>query len=538
MKLFHVIDGGGKYLEVRNIPIFRVHYDRGYSADLKFLDRVIATHEARKAQSYKVGVGAGLGASDAARHLDLPVVTIGHTARNPDAPEPPVYCRVDRLRRIGDVLYADFVHVPRKYFHDGREMDYREIVFQRYPGRSVEIIPNAFWLYNVSLLGGRPPHFTLAHPVEACTIAPNTQVLRYTFWSEDSMPRELTPDEMAVAQHAKRYGIGQEEEEGAAPAKKPPFKPAAGNGHAGAPAKPGFAARSFDGDQTQQQPGQRGGMEQNVGPAGWPQNPANRPIMPSSGGLIDKLQQGLNIMAKALAEARANEPENADGSAYQLPDVGYAQRYGLLDATDRHMDDLDPEDNTEAGKKKVGTEDQTATGEHAADAESNFLNPSPEKKNDMPSKAMAQLSPAAQRYIQSLDAANKVLANRCTALEQKLGEQQQYTQKVMSKGKEDYFRSVLNGLRAEGYALTPERYDFHLRMLMPMRSETDVQEYVENTIKALPKVSSERYTSAADLISRPGSRDGGVERYEADRKYWESRGISAGDLELGEMLGE
>lgn len=172
-QLFRLEENGDR-ITVRNVPIFGTHTDRGYQCDEKFLDRVVADFYAQKAESIRRAGG------DEAYAM-LPPVTVGHTPDDPNVPEPPRVGFMDNVRRGGDQLYADFVDIPKNKWEE---------IKHAYPYRSCEIIPKRHRLTNVSLLGGRYPHFPLpawrfgqqghVERYEADVAGEQTEVLRYT----------------------------------------------------------------------------------------------------------------------------------------------------------------------------------------------------------------------------------------------------------------------------------------------------------------------------------------------------------------------
>lgn len=167
--LFNV-EEDGEHVHIRNVPIFQAHKDRGYHCDEEWLDRCVADFWSQKAEAAALG------------GMMLPCITIGHTPSNPDAPEPPAAGFLDNLRRIGRHLYADFVHVPKTIWS--------EIKANKYPYRSAEVIPQKCRLTNVSLLGGRYPHFPL--PIMRF-MQDGQEVIRYTMGSTPMSRMQQSP---------------------------------------------------------------------------------------------------------------------------------------------------------------------------------------------------------------------------------------------------------------------------------------------------------------------------------------------------------
>ena len=162
--LFRVEDDGGPTVSIRNVPCFKTHDDRDYNCDEQWLDRCVADFIAQKAESAEIG---------GERYAMLPSLTVGHTPEDNDAPEPPAAGFVDNLRRQGDTLFCDFVGVPRDIFERMQRNEF--------PYRSAEVIPTRHRLTNVSLLGGRYPHFPLPVMRFAAQLdGVEVQVHRYT----------------------------------------------------------------------------------------------------------------------------------------------------------------------------------------------------------------------------------------------------------------------------------------------------------------------------------------------------------------------
>lgn len=175
-QIFILEDDGGPSVIVRNVPIFRTHTDRDYVCDEEWLDRCVADFLTQKAESSRFG----------AKYAMLPSLTVGHTPTDPDAPEPPAVGFIDNLRRDGEFLYCDFVGVPRNLADQMRE--------SKWPYRSAEVAPKKHRLTNVSLLGGRYPHFAL--PVMRFKSEDGTEIVRYTMVTKpknDEIDRHQMP---------------------------------------------------------------------------------------------------------------------------------------------------------------------------------------------------------------------------------------------------------------------------------------------------------------------------------------------------------
>lgn len=158
-------------VNILNVPIFRTHRDRRYNCDEAWLDRCVADFMGQKLDSLEVAGGD-------AKYAMLPSVTIGHTPEDPNAPEPHCEGFLDNVRRAGKLLYADLVNVSREAWD--------KIKSGKLPYRSAEVIPSKHRITNLSLLGGRYPHFSL--PIMRFRSKAHGEVLRYTFTTASETP--------------------------------------------------------------------------------------------------------------------------------------------------------------------------------------------------------------------------------------------------------------------------------------------------------------------------------------------------------------
>jgi hypothetical protein len=168
-------------VNILNVPIFKTHQDRRYNCDEAWLDRCVADFMGQKLESLELAEGD-------ARYAMLPSVTVGHTPEDPNAPEPLCEGFLDNVRRVGRLLYADLMHVSRDAW--GKIKD------GKLPYRSAEVIPSKHRITNLSLLGGRYPHFAL--PVMRFRSRAHGEVIRYTFATKDN----TAMDENAILQLA------------------------------------------------------------------------------------------------------------------------------------------------------------------------------------------------------------------------------------------------------------------------------------------------------------------------------------------------
>jgi hypothetical protein len=176
--MFDVKENGDGTVDVMNVPVFKAHNDRRYVCDEQWLDRCVADFLHQKIDSIEVANGN-------AKYAMLPSLTIGHTPESADAPEPPRVGFVDNLRRVGKVLYADFVNISKNAWEQIKRGDF--------PYRSAEVIPSKHRLTNVSLLGGRYPHFSL--PVMRFKQR-GAEIVRYVY-TEDCNDMDMDPQTLA-----------------------------------------------------------------------------------------------------------------------------------------------------------------------------------------------------------------------------------------------------------------------------------------------------------------------------------------------------
>lgn len=176
--MFDIKENNDGTVDVMNVPVFKAHHDRKYLCDEAWLDRCVADFLHQKIDSIEVAQGN-------AKYAMLPSLTIGHTPESADAPEPPRVGFVDNLRRVGKVLYADFVGIAKHAWEQIKRGDF--------PYRSAEVIPSKHRLTNVSLLGGRYPHFSL--PVMRFN-ARGSEIVRYMY-TEDSNTMDTDINELA-----------------------------------------------------------------------------------------------------------------------------------------------------------------------------------------------------------------------------------------------------------------------------------------------------------------------------------------------------
>lgn len=184
--MFDVTNNPDGSVNIANVPIFKAHSDRRYNCDENWLDRCVADFMGQKIESLELADGD-------ARYAMLPSVTIGHTPEDPNAPEPDNHGFLDNVRRVGRVLYADLMSVSKEAW--------QKIKAGKLPFRSAEVIPSKHRITNLSLLGGRYPHFAL--PVMRFRSRQHGMVLRYTFTTEDKpmpAPAAANPELLQLAQ--------------------------------------------------------------------------------------------------------------------------------------------------------------------------------------------------------------------------------------------------------------------------------------------------------------------------------------------------
>jgi len=129
---YKIVDEGGNFYTVKDVPIFELHSDRGFPCDDKWMNAAIENHVKYKGMGYR------------------PPVIIGH---NTPGLEKESVGFLDSLVLRGRRLYADIVRIPK----DIKE----KLLRNAFPSRSVEVLPTSKRILALALLGGTTPHFAL-----------------------------------------------------------------------------------------------------------------------------------------------------------------------------------------------------------------------------------------------------------------------------------------------------------------------------------------------------------------------------------------
>ena len=119
----------GETYRVLDVPVFRLGNHRGFCYDRAWAERALGNFRAD---------------ADAGR---LPSVILGHSM---EGVEKPAVGFLDRLRRIGDTLYADLKGLHSEVF--------RQIRRGMWPQRSVEVVRGAARVAALALLGSSSPY--------------------------------------------------------------------------------------------------------------------------------------------------------------------------------------------------------------------------------------------------------------------------------------------------------------------------------------------------------------------------------------------
>ena len=133
MARYKIIDEGNDFYTVKGVPIFQLHTNRGFDCNTDWMTGAIANHTKFKADDYR------------------PTIILGHNKKNGVEKESVGY--LDNLVLKGKRLYADLVRIPKEIKD--------KIVQNKYPSRSVEVLPKSKRILALALLGGTTPHFTL-----------------------------------------------------------------------------------------------------------------------------------------------------------------------------------------------------------------------------------------------------------------------------------------------------------------------------------------------------------------------------------------
>ena len=133
MKAFEIIDEGKGFSTIKDVPIFKMHDDRGFRCNDDWMIEAVQNHDRLKKEGYR------------------PPIIVGHNRKGGEEKEASGF--LDNLVIKGKMLYADLVRVPKKLKE--------KIVQNAFPNRSVEILPKSKRILCMALLGGTTPHFAL-----------------------------------------------------------------------------------------------------------------------------------------------------------------------------------------------------------------------------------------------------------------------------------------------------------------------------------------------------------------------------------------
>jgi len=132
MAKYKVVNNEDGTYNLKHVPIFSTHTNRGFKCDYAWMQDAMTNHRHYKQQDY------------------LPPIVIGHNVKGR---EKEAVGFIDNLALTGKKLYADLVKVP-KWLKE-------KILTNAYPSRSVEILPKSKRILALALLGGTTPHFAL-----------------------------------------------------------------------------------------------------------------------------------------------------------------------------------------------------------------------------------------------------------------------------------------------------------------------------------------------------------------------------------------
>ena len=514
--MFDIETGPKGRVNIHNVPLFMAHQDRNYNCNEQWLDRCIGDFHSQKAQSLKAG--------GTMKHAMVPPITLGHTPEDPNAAEPPTIGYVDNLARKGKYLWGSLMGIPGKVFSQLKEGSF--------PYRSAEVIPSKHRLTNVSLLGGRYPHFAL--PVMRFS-RDGMEIVRYT----------LGPTERHV-------GMGSAGFEEQVPTE----------GFGGYPQEDAMEELDPGMGQEQQVPGSTAFNPSQVGThmGGYGEMPGQEAAAGAGGAdpqMVEMAQQIAPIVAQLIVESQANAPGMMEqGAAYQGdqaqvvrngqhwvqdPDKYYAQgdqqvlKYDEASDAGKHTDQTadfaeDDSVNMEQDEESTDFGDDEA-GKHPEDYTGHKM------EDDSMALKSTDVSPEVQRYIRGLETR---LAERDQAIERldtQVAELNKHNIRTAQASKRAMLTSKCKEIAALGYSIGDlERIDRHVSRMMVMRP-AEVKNYIEDVLKTAPKVQTtvERH-GINDFVMRPGAGTENERYFAENQETLEGMGLDPQALELADVL--
>lgn len=136
---FKIIDEGSDFFTIQEVPIFKMHTDRGFPCDAAWMTSAVSNHALLRSGGYR------------------PTIVVGHNRKGGTEKEAVGF--LDNLVIKGKLLYADLVRIPKAIKE--------KIVQNAFPNRSVEVLPKSKRILCMALLGGTTPHFPLPQVVFA-----------------------------------------------------------------------------------------------------------------------------------------------------------------------------------------------------------------------------------------------------------------------------------------------------------------------------------------------------------------------------------
>ncbi len=453
-------------VNILNVPIFRTHQDRRYNCDEAWLDRCVADFMGQKLESLELAGGD-------AKYAMLPSLTVGHTPEDPNAPEPHCEGFLDNIRRSGKLLYADLMNVSRDAW--------TRIKAGKLPYRSAEVIPSKHRITNLSLLGGRYPHFAL--PVMRFRSKAHGEVLRYTFTTEPRTP-VMDPNELLQLAQTLAPMVADLMSGKQAEAAENDMTAA---GDADDDLATSAGEQSPDGDMTEHQPDQFRSVDR-----------------------VDRFGR-VPTPARVAADAWLRKHDRATDNRRDR------HREGTVSATGQRSGAFE----TNEHKPNTGANEAPMSGSELGDT-------NPAKSED---KNIKQAYRALENEV-------KALRGELQQSRAQMGELQRHKIAEAQAAKRAIIRSKCKEIAAL-YAIGDlQQIERHVDRMMPLAAD-EVKAYFEDVLKQYPKFGAapqQRYGSN-DVVRRPGADADENERYAAENADSMKRlGLNADILGLADVL--
>ncbi len=479
--MFEVTNNADGTVNIANVPIFKTHADRRYNCDESWLDRCVADFMGQKLESLDLAEGD-------ARYAMLPSLTIGHTPEDPNAPEPDNHGFLDNVRRVGRLLYADLMHVSREAW--------AKIKSGKLPYRSAEVIPSKHRITNLSLLGGRYPHFAL--PVMRFRSRQHGEILRYTFKTKDTAmpaPAAANPELLQIAELL-----------------APMVADIMANKQANAIESDASAAGTADPEQAS-----------DTGDAGGDEGFDDSPLEIGGPPEDEESDSDFNYSARGVQRTTMQRQTTSNGRF---------QPNGKPARIDRHGGGT----VSASGKRGEGFKNDSfrpnTEGNEAPMNGSDLGTTNPAKSADR------NLSEGYSAKISQLTRENQGLKETIQRLSAEVGQIQRHQMAEAQASKRIMLRSKVMEIGSRYAIGDKDAVERHVERMMGM-DVNGVKSYITDVLKASPRIAPERqsYGSVHDVVRRPGSEDDAEQYVAENRERVQKLGLDASILRLADALG-